>query len=199
MPPWKGEPPGPFRLVLLSEGRIADSVLFSRYAALLAGRGYDVTLLAQTELVPLLSSLPKVERVTDNAAALAGDPRRMIQFPLQSVMGTLHLTPDTVPPQVPYLTAPADRVKVWAEKLAGMDCKVGICWQGEAGGGAARRVRAARRRARRAADRAAYPRRAARHRAGAVRRARSNGRWRRRRSMPRPCSRSPPSSPISTW
>jgi hypothetical protein len=58
----------------------------------------------------------------------------MVQFPLQSVMGTLHLTPDTVPQQCPYLTAPPDRVKTWGNKLAGMDMKIGICWQGEAGG-----------------------------------------------------------------
>ena len=134
IPAWKGEPAGPYRLVLLSEGRVADTVMFSRYAALLAGRGYDVTLLTRSELAPLLSSLPKVERVADDAAVLAGDPRRMVQFPLQSMMGALHLTPDTVPQQCPYLTAPEERVKAWAEKLAGMDKKVGICWQGEAGG-----------------------------------------------------------------
>ncbi len=84
--------------------------------------------------MPLLSTLPKVERVIDNPAALADDPRRMLQFPLQSVMGSLHLTPDTVPEQEAYLTAPEERVKTWAQRLAGMDLKVGICWRGEAGG-----------------------------------------------------------------
>ena len=118
----------------MSEGRVADTVMFSRYAALMAGRGYDVTLLRRRELVPLLSSLPKVERVIDNAAALADDKRPMVQFPLQSVMGSLHLTPDTVPQQCPYLSAPQDRVAAWAGKLAGMDIKVGICWQGETAG-----------------------------------------------------------------
>lgn len=132
IPPWQGERADAFRLVLVTEGRVADTVMFSRYAALMAGRGYDVTLLAPSELKPLLSTLPKVERVIDDPAALADDPRRMVQFPLQSVMGTMHLTPDTVPQQGPYLTAPADRVKAWAEKLAGMDMKVGICWHGEA-------------------------------------------------------------------
>ena len=134
VPPWQGQPAGPFRLVLLSEGRVADAVMFSRYAALMAGRGYDVTLLTRRELVPLLSSLPKVELVSDNAAALANDKRPIMQFPLQSVMGRLHLTPDTVPQQCPYLSVPQDRVAAWAEKLAGMDMKVGICWQGETAG-----------------------------------------------------------------
>ena len=134
VPIWQGEPAGAFRLVLLSEGRVADAVMFSRYAALMAGRSYDVTLLTRRELVPLLSSLPKVERVIDNPAALDGDKRPVLQFPLQSLMGRLHLTPDTVPQQCPYLSAPQDRVAAWAEKLAGMDMKVGICWQGESAG-----------------------------------------------------------------
>ena len=134
VPAWRGEPAGAFRLVLLSEGRVADAVMFSRYAAVMAGRGYDVTLLTRHELVPLLSSLPKVERVTDNPATLADDKRPMVQFPLQSVMGAMHLTPDTVPQQCPYLSVPQDRVAAWAEKLAGMDMKVGICWQGETAG-----------------------------------------------------------------
>ncbi len=134
VPLWRGEAPGPFRLVLVPEGRIADTVMFSRYASLLGGRGHDVTLLTDSELVPLLSTLPNVERVIDDPAALAGDPRRMVQFPLQSVMGTLHLTPDTVPQQCPYLTAPPEKVAAWAQRLAGMDVKIGVCWQGEAGG-----------------------------------------------------------------
>ncbi len=134
VPAWRGERAGAFRLVLLSEGRVADAVLFSRYAALMAARGYDVTLLTRRELVPLLSSLPKVERVADNEAALADDKRPMVQFPLQSIMGVLHLTPDTVPQQGPYLNVPLERVAAWAEKLAGMDMKVGICWRGETTG-----------------------------------------------------------------
>ncbi|HZD89447.1 MAG TPA: hypothetical protein VE224_05070 [Pseudolabrys sp.] len=134
MPPWRGEPAGPFRLVLASEGRVAEGVMFARYAALMAGRGYDVTLLARRELVPLLSSLPKVERVADNVAALADDKRPMVQFPLQSIMGVMHLTPDTVPQQCPYLSVPKERVAAWAAKLAGMDMKVGICWRGETAG-----------------------------------------------------------------
>jgi tetratricopeptide (TPR) repeat protein len=134
VPAWRGEPAGAFRLVLLSEGRVADAVMFSRYAAVMAGRGYDVTLLTRHDLVPLLSSLPKVERVADNPATLADDKRPMVQFPLQSVMGAMHLTPDTVPQQCPYLSVPQDRAAAWAEKLAGMDMKVGICWQGETAG-----------------------------------------------------------------
>ncbi len=130
--PWKGEAPGPFRLLVLSEGRLTDTVLFARYAALMAGRGFDVTLLAPPLLTPLLSTLPQVERVIGDPRALAGDQRPMRWLPLQSIMSILHLTPDTVPDQVPYLSAEPDRVAAWKEKL-GDGIKVGLCWHGETG------------------------------------------------------------------
>ncbi|HEU5017761.1 MAG TPA: tetratricopeptide repeat protein, partial [Pseudolabrys sp.] len=136
-PRWQGEKPGDFRLVLVAEGRPADTVLFGRYAALLAGRGYDVTLLAPPALAPLMRSLPRVEQVVDDPAALKQDKRRMVWFPLQSVMGILPLTPMTVPEQGAYLTADAERVATWAQRLAGEELKVGIAWGDTFGSGAA--------------------------------------------------------------
>jgi len=103
-------------------------VQFARYAALLAGRGHDVTLLAAEPLVPLMRTLPGVERVAVNVADLGDDPRRMRWFPLMSLMGALHLTPDAVPDQVPYLSADPERVARWAAKL-GDGFKVGIAWR----------------------------------------------------------------------
>jgi Tfp pilus assembly protein PilF len=136
-PRWQGERPGDFRLVLVAEGRPADTVLFGRYAALFAGRGYDVTLLAPPALAPLMRGLPQVEQVIDDPAALKHDKRRMVWFPLQSVMGILPLTPQTVPDQGAYLTADPARVAMWAQRLAGEGPKVGIAWGDAFGGDAA--------------------------------------------------------------
>ena len=128
-PRWHGQTPGDFRLVLLAEQGLDDTVQFSRYASLLAGRGHDVTLLAPPVLAPLLRSLPGVERVASSEEELADDKRRYLWLPLLSSMGALHLTPDTIPQQGPYLAAEPERAARWGEPLAGR-FKVGIVWRG---------------------------------------------------------------------
>lgn len=136
-PKWQGEPPGDFRLALVSEQGLGDTVQMARYAALLAGRGYPVWLLTREVLAPLLRTLPGVERVITSADALKSDPRRVLWAPLMSLPRLLHLTPNAVPAQEPYLTAEPDRVARWAEKLKGDGLKVGIVWQGVTAGSAA--------------------------------------------------------------
>lgn len=128
-PRWQGELPGNYRLVLLSEQGPGDGIHFGRYAALLAGRGHDVTLVTQPQLAPLLRTLPGVEQVVTSVEVLAEDKRPWRWLPLMSVMRLLHLTPDTVPVQEPYLRAEPERVARWAERL-GAGRKIGIYWQG---------------------------------------------------------------------
>jgi tetratricopeptide (TPR) repeat protein len=129
-PPWQGEAAGNFRLVVLAEQGLSDTIHFGRYASLLAGRRHHVTLVTQAELAPLMRTLPGVERVVTSAEELKGDPRRIEWLPLMSSMGALHLTPDTVPNQGPYLSAEPERIARFAEQLGGDGFKVGIVWQG---------------------------------------------------------------------
>lgn len=129
-PRWNGEPPGDFRLVLLSEQGLGDTVHFGRYAALLAERGYAVTLLTRPVLAPLMRTLAGVERVVTGMEELAADRRRMLWLPLMSVMQMLDLTPDTVPNQVPYLRAEPERAARWAQRIGDEGFKLGILWEG---------------------------------------------------------------------
>jgi tetratricopeptide (TPR) repeat protein len=129
-PRWNGEPPGDFRLVLLSEQGLGDTVQFSRYAALLAGRGYPVTLLTQPVLAPLMRTLPGVERVISEDDELEGDTRPVRWLPLMSAVAALHLKPNSIPEQVPYLRAEPERVARFAERLGARGFKVGILWHG---------------------------------------------------------------------
>lgn len=132
---WKGQPPGDFRLVVMGERGLTDTVQFSRYAALLAGRGHAVTLLAPPALAPLMRTLPGVERVATAEAELAGDTRRYLWLPLMSAMGALHLTADAVPVQPPYLSAEPERAARWAERIGAQGFKVGVVWR-DGGSGA---------------------------------------------------------------
>jgi tetratricopeptide (TPR) repeat protein len=136
-PRWNGEAPGDFRLVLVSEQGLGDTVHIARYAALLAGRGYPVWLLTREPLAPLMRTLPGVERVVTSADELKADPRRVLWLPLMSAPRMLHLTPNAIPAQEAYLSAEPARVAQWAERLAGDGLKVGIVWRGSTAASAA--------------------------------------------------------------
>ena len=140
-PQWQGEPPGDFRLVLVSEQGLGDTVQMARYASLLAGRGYPVWVLTRDVLAPLLRTLSGVERVVTSADELKTDPRRILWAPMMSLPRLLHLLPDAVAAQAPYLTAEPERVARWAEKLKSQGnekaLKVGIVWQGSTAASAA--------------------------------------------------------------
>jgi tetratricopeptide (TPR) repeat protein len=127
---WQGEAPGNYRLVLLCEQGLGDTVQFCRYAALLGGRGYPVTLVAREALAPLLRSLPGIEKIVISAAELAGDPRPVRWLPLMSTMQALHLKPNSIPQQGPYLAAEPARIERFREWLGPQGFKIGIAWQG---------------------------------------------------------------------
>jgi tetratricopeptide (TPR) repeat protein len=129
-PRWNGERPGGYRLVLLSEQGLGDNIQFGRYASLLAGRGYPVTVLTRDVLAPLLRSLPSIEKVITSVEQLQGDIRPVRWLPLMSALPALHLTPDTIPAQEPYLSAEPARIAKWAQRLGAQGCKIGIAWKG---------------------------------------------------------------------
>jgi len=136
-PRWQGEPPADFRLVLMAEQGLGDTIQFSRYASTLAERGYPVTLLAPPVLAPLLRTLPGVEHVVSSLDEMPDDGRPWRWLPLMSVMGALNLTPETVPAPGVYLRAEAARIAKWAERIGDRGFKVGIVWRGTTNASAA--------------------------------------------------------------
>ena len=126
---WNGEGPDGHRLVVVTEQGLGDAIQFGRYAALLAARGHAVTVLTRPVLQPLLSSLPSVERVVTSTDELARDPRQFRWVPLMSLPRALHLTPNAIPAQEPYLSVDPSRVAAWAERLGRGGFKIGIAWQ----------------------------------------------------------------------
>jgi tetratricopeptide (TPR) repeat protein len=125
---WSGERPDDHRLVVVTEQGLGDAIQFGRYASLLAGRGHDVTILTRPVLQPLLSTLPGVERVVTSSAELTRDPRPFRWVPLMSLPAALHLMPNSIPEQEPYLSADPERIASWRERL-GPGFKIGIAWQ----------------------------------------------------------------------
>ena len=126
-PRWAGEPLTGERLVLLSEQGLGDTIQFCRFAPLLAARGFEMTILTRKAMAPLLSTLKSVTIATD-ADALAQNPRPLRWVPLLSVPGVLGLRPDSVPADVPYLSAEPARIAAWRARLGEGSFKIGINW-----------------------------------------------------------------------
>lgn len=113
-------------VLLYAERRPTDTVLFARYAKVLADRGAHVTVECPADLAPLL-------RTADGVAAVVGYgqplPATDFQFPLLSLPLALRTSPTTVPNFGPYLHADPEKVAVWAGKLAACTGRrVGLVW-----------------------------------------------------------------------
>jgi len=126
-PLWAGETLAGERLVLLTEQGLGDTINLCRFAPLLATRGFDVTILTRKAMQPLLSCLPRV-KITASADELKQDPRPLRWLPLMSVPGVLGIRPDTIPAEVPYLSASPERIAAWAARIGGTGFKIGINW-----------------------------------------------------------------------
>ena len=113
--------------MLLCEQGLGDMIQFSRFAPLFAGRGFDVTLLALDSMRRLLSTLKSVTVAPiGDASTVNGKPTRCL--PLMSAPHVLNLRPDSVPADVPYLTAEPSRVAQWDAWLGRHGFKIGINW-----------------------------------------------------------------------
>src|SRR5581483_4000426 len=126
-PQWRGgELPSDARLVLVTELDTGDILCFARFAALLAARGIDVSILTRPALKPLLSTLKGVAIVTSPDEIKKDRPIRWL--PLLSIAGVLDVRPESVPADVPYLAADTERAKRITAQLGTTGFKIGINW-----------------------------------------------------------------------
>jgi tetratricopeptide (TPR) repeat protein len=125
---WRGERLRNELLVLRGEQGLGDHVLFSCFGAHLARLGYRIALWTKPSLEPLLRTVPGVERVVSDIAALEGTSE-LRWTSMMSVPGILDITPETVPRNGSFLTADPDRVAAWRERLGSQGFKIGIAWQ----------------------------------------------------------------------
>lgn len=129
--PWQGEPLAGKRLLLIAEQGIGDSLQFIRYADSLARQGANLSLFIRQAHVAGL--LRKARGLTD--VYTPGDTLPVCDYwchllSLPRLCGTRSLA--TVPANVPYLDAPADRRAFWRERLDAIPARtrIGIAWAG---------------------------------------------------------------------
>jgi Flp pilus assembly protein TadD len=142
LPEWDGAG-GPPDLLLHAEQGLGDTLMFCRFAPIVAARGHHVVLEVQEPLLGLLRTsiegpygAGSVTVVPRGPAypALDGLPPVAAQCPLMSVAGKLGIARLRDIPGARYLKADAAAVQRWRERLAAASpaggLRVGLVWAG---------------------------------------------------------------------
>jgi tetratricopeptide (TPR) repeat protein len=126
---WRGEPLSGKRLLLYAEQGFGDVLQFIRYARLLSGRGAEVLVECQRELVSLLSGQEGIAAVYGRGDDL---PAYDCHCPILSLPGLFGTDLSNIPGEVPYLRAEDERLSYWRGRLEGdgPGLKVGLSWAG---------------------------------------------------------------------
>jgi tetratricopeptide (TPR) repeat protein len=115
-------------LLVHAEQGLGDVIQFCRYLPLLAAQGARVVFEVMPALVALMRTLPGEIRLIAR-----GEPSPPVDYycPLLSLPLALRTRLDTIPAQIPYLSAEPQRAASWGERLRALPgLRVGIAWQG---------------------------------------------------------------------
>ena len=116
-------------LVVQEEG-LGDALQFLRYIPLLARRGARVVVAVPPTLTRLMRTVPGVTDVPDGNAPV---PQHDFHCSFNGLPRAFETTLETIPCDVPYLTADPVLAREWRERLlVGDALRVGLCWAGQA-------------------------------------------------------------------
>jgi Flp pilus assembly protein TadD len=126
-PLWRGETIGDRVILLHAEQGLGDTLQFCRYVPPIAA-GATVILEVQAPLRRPLSRLPGIAAIVARGDRL---PPFDLHCPLLSLPRVFGTTLDTIPAEIPYLTAEPVLAADWRQRLAGLDgLRVGLVWAG---------------------------------------------------------------------
>ncbi|MBT6495300.1 MAG: hypothetical protein HOL01_12185, partial [Planctomycetaceae bacterium] len=127
-PRWDGSPLDGRTILLAAEQGLGDTIQFIRYAPLIQQTAGRVILHCPRPLAKLLDGCGGIDQLIVKDDEL---PDFDIEAPLLSLPRILETTTETIPADVPYLTADEKLVARWQKWRANIDgFTVGICWQG---------------------------------------------------------------------
>jgi tetratricopeptide (TPR) repeat protein len=125
-----GHPIAGKTMLLHAEQGYGDAIQFVRYAPLVAQRGAKVLLETPRALQALFGSVAGVTQVIARGDRL---PPFDLHCPLLSLPHAFRTALDSIPHNVPYLHAGADRLARWRDRLPPLGRpRIGIAWQGRA-------------------------------------------------------------------
>jgi len=130
-PLWLGSEPLDGKTILLhAEQGFGDMIQFARYVPLVAARGARVILEMPEPLMALMAGLGGVSELIAKGSGL---PKIDFHCPLMSLPHAFGTELATVPADIPYLAAPADRTAKFAGELATLKSpRIGLVWSGRA-------------------------------------------------------------------
>ena len=120
---WRGEPLDGRRVLVRCYHGLGDTIQFSRYLPRVAAVAREVILWAQPSLIPLLQSIPGVDRIlplTDGRLDVPYD----VDVEIMELSHVFRSTLETIPRDVPYLAVPPA-----APPHAGPRPRVGLAWR----------------------------------------------------------------------
>jgi hypothetical protein len=128
-PPWLGESsPAGKTLLIHAEGGFGDVIQKCRYIPAAQALGADVILEMPATLVRLMSSLKGNFRVVTKGDSL---PAFDLHCPTMSLPLAFKTTSESIPADLPYLQADADKVDFWRRRLGDRTSpRIGLAWSG---------------------------------------------------------------------
>lgn len=115
-------------IILHSEQGFGDTIQFIRYATVLSDMGAIVYLEVQAQLKEIAASVPGVQSVYPFGSTL---PVCDFHCPLMTLPLRLRTTMDTIPRNIPYLTAAPEIYSKWSTYFTHTHRqKIGIVWRG---------------------------------------------------------------------
>lgn len=129
-PRWHGECLAGKRILISYEAGYGDVIQFCRYADELKAKGTaSITLICHPPLKNLLASLQAVDHIISYDEKI---PSSDMDFwtPLLSIPYYCRTRIDSIPANIPYLSASADLIEKWALCVPKVGFNVGLAWKG---------------------------------------------------------------------
>ena len=119
-------------VLLMSEQGFGDTLQFSRYAMYLQREGYDVTLLSQPALVPLLRDAVGIKQVKSQITKLEWEGRKPLWLPLLDLFTVLRAHEQWSLFRTSYLKIKKEQIHKWGAILKRNPKKrlIALHWQG---------------------------------------------------------------------
>jgi tetratricopeptide (TPR) repeat protein len=115
------------RILIVNDHGLGDTIQFFRYVRLLSDHGADVTFAGPAKMQRLLSTSSACIAWRDTGDLSGAFDATVAISSLPRAFATRL---ETIPADVPYLSAEPERIEFWRQKMASEGLKIGLCWRG---------------------------------------------------------------------